>query len=199
MQQPNQKGMLLIFSDITELKRLQVKLEHMTYYDELAQIHNRRAFFQPCEEEFLTSKKNQIPYTAILMDIDYFKNVNDTYGHPVGDQLLVHIVKGVQSQLNDDILFARYGGEEFIFVLQGSTLFEGQVLANKLRKWIEMHPLKVENDAITITASFGVAEATNESGESIYQLLNRADKALYIAKRNGPNQVQVYTGVRETD
>ncbi len=92
-------GLLIIFTDITELKRLQVKLEHQAYYDELTQIYNRRAFFQQCKQDFAEAKKVATPFTVILMDVDYFKRVNDTYGHAVGDKLLVHVVEMCKSKL----------------------------------------------------------------------------------------------------
>lgn len=189
----NKKGLLIIFTDITEIKSLQIKLEHQAYYDELTQIFNRRAFFQKCEQGFATAKEELSPFTVILIDIDYFKTVNDTYGHYTGDLLLKHIVQVCQSQLNEEMLFARYGGEEFVIALKGRTAIEGETLANQLRLYLETQPLITKEDVITVTFSCGVAEATNEEGETLYQLLNRADKALYTAKREGRNQVQVYT------
>ncbi|MBT2657636.1 diguanylate cyclase [Bacillus sp. ISL-18] len=191
----NSKGQLIIFTDITELKRLQVKLEHLAYYDELTQIFNRRAFFQQCEQEFSAAKKDSLPFTMILCDIDYFKRVNDTYGHHVGDQLLVHVVKVCQTQLKEDILFARYGGEEFVLALKGWTVVEGEVLANKLRKQVEAQPLLTTEGVISVTLSSGVAEAMEDTEETLHQLLNKADKALYSAKREGRNQVQVYRAI----
>lgn len=195
MQHPNHSGHLIIFTDITEIKRLQVKLEHLAYYDELTQILNRRAFFQQCEQQFAEAKNRDLPFTIILMDIDYFKLVNDTFGHPVGDQLLIHVVNVIQSELKETMLFARYGGEEFTIALKGTTLSEGKALANQLCRGIEDRPLEADGKVIPITASFGVAEAMDGLGETIYQLLNKADKALYLAKRNGRNQVQVYSGI----
>ncbi len=189
-----EKGFLMIFTDITELKRLQVKLEQLAYYDDLTQIYNRRAFFQKSKQEFSQAKKQSLPFTIILIDIDYFKRVNDTYGHYVGDQLLKHVVKTCQTQLSEGELFARYGGEEFVLALNGYTALEGRELANKLRRHIETHPLRTGEDVIHVTLSSGVAEATSNEEETIYQLLNHADKALYTAKREGRNQVQVYNG-----
>ena len=188
----NDKGLLIIFTDITELKRLQVKLEQLAYYDELTHIYNRRAFFQKSEQEFAEAKKKSEPYTVILIDIDYFKRVNDTYGHHVGDQLLNHVVKACQTQLSEGDVFARYGGEEFVLALKRSTALEGEVLANKLRRYVESQPLLTDEDAIYVTLSSGVAEAIKEREETIYQLLNHADKALYTAKREGRNQVKIY-------
>jgi diguanylate cyclase (GGDEF)-like protein/PAS domain S-box-containing protein len=192
----NRKGLLIIFTDITELKRLQEKLEHQAYYDELTQIYNRRAFFQKSEQDFAEAKKKAVPYTIILMDIDYFKKVNDTYGHHVGDQMLVHVVKGCQTELKEGVLFARYGGEEFVLALKGCTLAEGETIANQLREYTEMHPLVTNEGIIAVTLSCGVAEATTEKDETLYQLLNKADKALYSAKREGRNQVYVYEGYK---
>lgn len=190
----NRKGLLLIFTDITEVKRLQVKLEHQAYYDELTQIYNRRAFFQKCVPDFEAAKKVSSPFTVILMDIDYFKKVNDTFGHHVGDQLLVHVVDVCRAQLKEGMLFARYGGEEFVLALKGCTVVEGATFANQLRKAIEEEPLITTEGVISVTFSSGLAEASNETTETLYQLLNKADKALYAAKREGRNQVQVYGG-----
>ncbi|MEK5040659.1 histidine kinase N-terminal 7TM domain-containing diguanylate cyclase [Sporosarcina sp. FSL K6-3457] len=189
----DRKGLLLIFTDITELKRLQVKLEQQAYYDELTQILNRRAFFQQTEQDFAAAKKTSSPLTVILIDIDFFKKVNDTYGHDVGDQMLRHVVKVCQTQLEEGILFARYGGEEFVLALNGSTALEGEALANQLRRHVEAQPLITAEGAISVTLSSGVAEATQETEETLHQLLNKADIALYAAKREGRNRVCVYT------
>ncbi|MCV9886532.1 histidine kinase N-terminal 7TM domain-containing diguanylate cyclase [Metabacillus halosaccharovorans] len=189
-----EKGLLIIFTDITELKRLQVKLEQLAYYDELTQIYNRRAFFQKSEQEFAEAKKRSIPFTMILIDIDYFKKVNDTYGHHIGDQLLKHVVKACQTQLNEGELFARYGGEEFVLALKGCTAIEGEEIANKLRRYVETQPLRSDKGDIYVTLSLGVAEASEERDETLYQLLNHADKALYRAKGEGRNQVNVFNG-----
>jgi diguanylate cyclase (GGDEF)-like protein len=184
--------LLLIFTDITELKTLQVKLEHQAYYDELTQIFNRRAFFQKCEQEFAIAIKAALPFTVILIDIDYFKKVNDTYGHHVGDQMLKHVVKVCQSQLKEDMLFARYGGEEFVIALKERTAIEGEALANQLRKSLETQPLINEGEVISVTLSCGAAEARQVTKQTLNQLLNKADKALYSSKREGRNQVRIY-------
>jgi diguanylate cyclase (GGDEF)-like protein/PAS domain S-box-containing protein len=193
----NSKGLLIIFTDITELKMLQMKLEHQAYYDELTKIFNRRAFFEKCEQEFAAAKKYASPFTIILMDIDYFKRVNDTYGHHVGDQLLKHVVKVCQMQLKDSMIFARYGGEEFVLALKGHTVLEGEEVANQLRRTIEANPLITDEEVISVTLSSGVAETSNDTDETLYLLLNKADNALYSAKREGRNRVKIYTGLKE--
>ena len=194
----NRKGLLIIFTDITELKRLQVKLEQQAYYDELTQIYNRRAFLQQCEQDFAVANGTSSVFTILLMDIDYFKRVNDTYGHHVGDQLLVHVVKVCQSQLKAEQFFARYGGEEFVIALMGYTLSEAEELGNQLRMNLELQPLITDEGIISVTLSIGVAEAKKEEvDETLYQLLNKADKALYSAKQHGRNRVCVYTRSKE--
>ncbi|MEW8985627.1 MAG: GGDEF domain-containing protein, partial [Bacillus sp. (in: firmicutes)] len=115
-----------------------------------------------------------------------------------GDQLLIHVAKACQSQLQEGDSFARYGGEEFVFSLKGQTAIEGAELANKIRSYIEAHPLKRNETEIPVTISMGVAEATSETETTLYQLLNQADKALYTAKENGRNRVEVYS-VNERD
>lgn len=166
-------------------------LEKQAYYDELTQIYNRRAFFQQCNQAYVEAKGMSSSFTVVLMDIDHFKHVNDTYGHAVGDQVLVHVVKACQDELKRGELFARYGGEEFVLALRGCTLVEGEALANKLCQSIELQPLKTTEGIITTTISCGVAEGTNGE-ETLYQLLNKADKALYSAKQAGRNRVHVY-------
>ncbi|MFJ7371306.1 diguanylate cyclase [Lysinibacillus sp. NPDC098008] len=185
------KGLLLIFTDITELKNLQKMLEQQAYYDELTQIYNRRAFFQQCNQAYQEAMETAAPFTVILIDIDYFKKVNDTYGHAVGDQVLVHVVKVCQRLITKAALFARYGGEEFVLALKGGTLAEGEALAQQLCHSVASQPLLVAEGVITTTISCGVAEATNRE-ETLYQLLNKADKALYSAKQAGRNQVCIY-------
>ncbi|WP_053479245.1 GGDEF domain-containing protein [Cytobacillus solani] len=93
------------------------------------------------------------------------------------------------------MLFARYGGEEFVLALKDGTEIEGEDLANQMRKSVEAQPLITDQGDISVTLSMGVAEATIDAEETLYQLLNKADQALYLVKRNGRNQVQVYTKI----
>lgn len=193
LQHANQiHGRLLIFTDITELKELQMQLEHQAYYDELTQVQNRRAFFKQAEDDFAEALNESKDYTVVLLDIDYFKKVNDTYGHHIGDCVLQHVAKVCQSQLNEGDVFARYGGEEFVLALKGCSAAEGRAAANRMRVQIEQHPLEVDGHILAVTASLGVAEAAKGPGETLTQLLNKADHALYQAKNSGRNQVGVY-------
>lgn len=138
-----------------------------------------------------------MPFTTILIDIDYFKKVNDTYGHDVGDQVLKHVAQVCQMQVGKDILFARYGGEEFILALKHNASV-GESLANQLRQQVESQPLTTSEGVVAVTLSSGVAEAVKQPGETLNHLLNKADKALYVAKREGRNQVCVYAGIENS-
>ena len=182
-------GMLLIFTDITALKQLQRKLEQLAYHDELTQIYNRRAFFEKCEADYEEARKAGVPFTVMLVDIDHFKMVNDTYGHQIGDEVLVQSVEICRDMLDESALFARYGGEEFVIALKGTDGAEGMLLAERLRSAVERHPVDAGEESVHVTFSMGVAEA---KGETLRQLLNRADQALYAAKEGGRNRVYLH-------
>jgi len=196
-QARNSKGLLLVFTDITEIKRLQKKLEQQAYYDELTKIYNRRAFLQQSEQDFEAAKETGMPFTVLLMDIDHFKQVNDTYGHHIGDQLLVHVVTACQTKLLEEHFFARYGGEEFVIALKGYNEAAGEILANQLRRAVEKTPLMTEAGNLSATLSIGVAEVKDSTEETLYQLLHKADTALYAAKEEGRNRVKVYGAIKE--
>ena len=186
-----QKGHLIILTDITEMKSLQQQLEHQAYHDDLTDVFNRRAFFLKCGAEFTAAKDMDAPFTVILIDIDHFKLVNDTYGHHTGDLLLKHVADVCKLDLGKGRLFARYGGEEFVVSLMGS-IEEGAEAAESLRREVEAKPLRTGSDTIAVTLSCGVACLADQPEETLYQLLNKADKALYAAKREGRNCVRIY-------
>lgn len=187
-------GTLVILVDITELKQLQLKLEYLAYYDDLTRIYNRRAFFKYCEEWFVKYKQQSKPFSIILFDIDYFKKVNDHYGHHVGDQLIQHVVQVCQRSMNEEVLFARYGGEEFVLALPMRTAEDAEILATLVRENLERSPLIIDDVTIYVTSSFGIAQASGQPEETLLHLLRKADEALYSVKRNGRNQVGIYRG-----
>ncbi|MBM7569140.1 GGDEF domain-containing protein [Paenibacillus sacheonensis] len=211
------KGYLVLFTDITELRRLHIELEHVTYdgeriaadmtklkirhtelehlafCDELTGIYNRRAFLQRGSQMLAEARQDFEAFTVVMMDVDYFKKVNDTYGHLTGDQLLVHVVQACRSQLQAGELFARYGGEEFVFARKSCGAVEGEAFAERMRM-AAAQPFAASVGHISITVSLGVAEAGNGVEETLSQLLSKADEALYIAKQQGRNRVCVHGG-----
>ena len=159
--------------------------ETMATTDSLTGLYNRYKF----SELYLSAYKAMIQrhnaMSVILLDIDLFKGVNDTYGHNVGDQVLIQISHTLIRTLRNIDIVCRWGGEEFIVLLPTANLANAAVLAEKLRKYIEALELDVVGH---ISASFGVSEVVE--GESMEDVVARADRALYLAKNSGRNCVK---------
>ncbi|MCW6037378.1 GGDEF domain-containing protein [Spirulina subsalsa FACHB-351] len=171
-----------------ELEEVNIKLNEISQKDELTGIFNRRAFTEKLEQE-----KNKNPPTLlaiILFDLDYFKQINDQFGHDVGDLVLIQVAKIVQQGVRSHDMVVRYGGEEFVVVLSNTDWTEALAIAEKLRIAIATFPFSQENMTLPeqVTASFGVAVASS-TNLSIDNLLKQADLALYRAKQQGRNQV----------
>nr|WP_154895954.1 histidine kinase N-terminal 7TM domain-containing protein [Paenibacillus xylanexedens] len=181
-------GSLIMLIDITEQRFLQEQLKQLAYFDGLTKIYNRTQFLHKGREILNEAQLNHQPATFILFDIDHFKRINDTYGHEVGDQALVHVVSVCNRYLNSEMVFARYGGEEFVIALPNAALQDGKQLAEQLRVALLNDPLHVEGSLVPITSSFGVAQYSSET-DSLESLLRDADSALYESKRNGRNAV----------
>ena len=138
----------------------------------------------------------------MMVDIDHFKVVNDRYGHPVGDQVLSSVVTLLRQRVRAQDLVGRYGGEEFMVVLPDTSLVGAEQLARELCKAVEVSRCRVDGvdgvkgDGIAVTVSIGVFGGWLDSGDSWDMLITAADRALYQAKENGRNRVEVATGLR---
>lgn len=157
--------------------------------DALTNLNNRRQFEIRLSQEIATTKRQNNPLCAMMIDIDFFKKVNDTYGHASGDEVLRTVANIIKEHLRESDIPSRYGGEEFAILLPFTNLDEAFVVGERLRKAVESKEIELENQNIHVTISMGIAEfSKNETGE---QLFERADKALYKAKENGRNQVVI--------
>lgn len=185
-------GSLLMLINVTELKRLQQELEHQAYYDGLTQILNRTQFIRLGREMLEQMRGQRMPFALMLFDIDYFKRVNDTYGHETGDKMIVHVVSICKERLPEDALFGRYGGEEFVLALPFVTAQGAEALAERLRAAMEYAPLLTPKGVLTVTASFGIVQVAGANDETLETLLSKADEALYTSKRDGRNRVSAY-------
>jgi diguanylate cyclase len=177
-------------SMIEENGRLMSRLRNLANVDPLTGIPNRRAFFEEAEQIFERREPAAPGRHAVLMiDVDYFKEVNDTYGHRVGDRVLSVVAAGVKSQLRSADLVGRYGGDELVIALTGCDGAAASAVAERIRAVVAATPVVVDDGVVNVTLSIGVAAA--EGGEGLLPVLARADLALYEAKRAGRACVRV--------
>lgn len=174
-----------------ELKAAKDRAEELASKDELTGLDNRRAFFDQGYRIFKQAVRYKHPVSVIMMDIDHFKNVNDSYGHSVGDKVLQAVAEHLQSMVREIDIVARIGGEEFAFILPETAIDEAVNLAERLRLKIAEARVLHEEKQIKITASFGVSSRPVEN-ETLETMLTRADDALFMAKKKGRNQVRTY-------
>jgi len=178
----------ITIQDVTEIAAYERKLIELNTEDGLTGIYNRRYLESKLEEEFLRHQRYSRPFSVIMMDIDFFKKINDTYGHQCGDTVLQTLVKKISSNIRKVDIFARYGGEEFCLLLPETTLEAANLVANNLRVIVENSDFRYNDRDIRFTISQGVS-ALSEGDESAQTLLRKADSALYEAKRTGRNKV----------
>jgi diguanylate cyclase (GGDEF)-like protein len=177
---------IIIFTDITNLTLEKKEFEQMAFTDELTGSYNRAYFNDIISKKVALYKKDKTSLSFIMIDIDKFKNYNDTYGHQVGDEILIELADLIQKNSRRTDTFARWGGEEFVSVLSGLTLHETITIAEHLRRKIESH---VFTENLKVTCSFGVSQFREDDTKE--SLMKRADEALYNAKANGRNRVEV--------
>lgn len=176
--------------DITERKRLERQLERLARTDALTGLSNRRDFYEFAEKEISRSRRSHSPLSILMLDIDFFKQVNDRYGHPVGDDVLKHLTHICKTILRGVDLLARMGGEEFAVLMPDTTLAHALEVAERLRQGIAAAPLVLSDGLeIAITASIGATQLL-DADLSVEPLLHRVDSALYQAKRDGRNCVR---------
>jgi len=177
---------LFIYRSFTASKKRNRELDYLAARDPLTDCYNRRILFEVLNRDF--SELDQLnEYCILMVDIDYFKSVNDSYGHSIGDSVLCGVAKVLQSCAREDDITARFGGEEFCIVLPGTSQLQAMQIAENMRN-------KVENtyfDGISVTCSFGVA-SIKFNAKTPFELIEQADLALYEAKSLGRNKVSVW-------
>jgi len=183
-------GWLFIVSDITKLINNQKLLEVHASVDSLTNIFNRRALFELFNQELENSKQTNRPICLIMFDIDFFKKVNDDYGHQVGDEVLKYVTTKCKDCIRETDIIARYGGEEFMIILPKTKIDVAIGLAEHIRTQLEMGYCDYNNSKIKVTASFGVTGLENHTdGLTVETLIKVVDKALYSVKNSGRNKV----------
>ena len=156
--------------------------------DELTGLNNLRAFREQADTMFTATRRHGLPLCALLVDIDHFKQINDTHGHAAGDRVLQAVAQGLKKALREADLCGRLGGEEFAVLLAGTDLHAALQVAEKLRLAVQALVVAINDAVLHVTISVGVAEADAACAD-ITTLLAQADAAMYHAKANGRNRV----------
>ena len=158
--------------------------------DNLTGTYNRRHFFELLEKEWLRVNRYKAPVSILMLDIDHFKTINDTYGHAVGDRVLYRLGRLCQTAIREIDFIGRIGGEEFAICLRETTIEGAIELGERLINEIAYTEITLlDQKSINITVSIGAAELTQHD-DSVSDIMKEADEALYLAKRNGRNQLQ---------
>jgi len=184
----NHIGFYIIYRDVSNIKETEDRLRKLATTDPLTGLFNRRHFRDLAEKEIHRAERYGRPLCLLMIDIDYFKTVNDTYGHDTGDQVLRHLAEIGLDTLRIPDVFGRIGGEEFAILLPDTDSKGGEKMAERLRKRIEDTPFLTQTGQIPFTISGGISAAPPHS-KTVDQLLKEADEAMYRAKRTGRNRI----------
>jgi diguanylate cyclase (GGDEF)-like protein len=181
-------GRMLTYSDVTDIVRHAEELERLATTDGMTGIFNRRHFLSLADREWNRARRYGRPLCFLMIDIDFFKSVNDRFGHDAGDQVIIHLAAVARECKRDTDVLARIGGEEFALLLPETDLARGKIVAERLRIEAEQSPLTWTSSQIPVSVSIGVAEAA-DGMVGVSDLMKAADVALYEAKRGGRNRV----------
>jgi len=176
---------------VVEIEKLESDLREQALHDPLTGLYNRRYLSDAIEREIAIAEREQKSLSVIVMDLDHFKDVNDTYGHQVGDQYLIAFAAQLRNRIRKSDVACRYGGEEFLLVLPGTSLEDAVKRAEEIRQAYANTTLPGRGISKNVTISMGIATYPLH-GEKSEQIIIKADKALYMSKENGRNRVTVW-------
>ena len=172
--------------------KLNHKIQQLAITDDLTGIYNRRQLLKLGQQEFKRARRYNKPLSLIMFDPDSFKTINDSYGHLIGDQVLIEITRRCTAQIRESDIIGRYGGDEFIVILPETNIEDAQLAARRLLNAVHDELVQTEKGSIKLSISLGVTELTDDkSDQELKDLVNRADVALYAAKRAGRNRITV--------
>lgn len=177
---------------VTRVSNFANQVQHDANHDHLSGLLNRRAFYFLAEQAKAISLRNKRPYSALMIDVDHFKQINDTYGHEAGDLAIKHVSEILTQQSRESDIIARFGGEEFLILLLETDNRAAIIAGEKIRQALASSPLQFEQNSIPMTVSCGVA-ATSSETTALDELIAKADKALYQAKQTGRNKTCLYS------
>jgi len=171
-----------------DLSIKQNELRYLANTDALTQVTNRRVLFEQGEKEVMLAYKYAHEFTLLQLDIDHFKTINDSFGHPVGDQVLIQLTQIIRQHIRKEDTFSRHGGEEFAIIIRKTTCESGMEFAEKIRRVIENEVFKVGDLEVKVTLSIGVVQYNSEYS-TFDEMMRVSDQALYQAKNKGRNCV----------
>ncbi len=178
---------------LTQWRKREKMIEHVSIIDPLTGIFNRRKISENIE----MLKQQRSSFAIVLLDLDYFKDINDKYGHDIGDIVLQQVAGILTENIHEEDIVGRFGGEEFIILTRGGQLVKAIDIAERCRKAIEKQVILLDTHRkISITASFGVAASINPFVITKEEIIRQADQALYLAKKNGRNQVRHFLEIK---
>ena len=211
-QHKSHHGAIILHQNITERKQAEDELHHakemltatnvelktalarqkkLAHTDALTGINNRRRLYELAEHEVEITMRYQQPLSVMMFDIDHFKQVNDTFGHAVGDQMLQLVTRTACRELRSTDVIGRYGGEEFVIILPMTNAQQAYPLAERIRERVSALRVPTEKGAATVTLSVGIVETHGARSESAEALIRRADQAMYAAKQSGRNRTEI--------
>lgn len=178
---------------LNENRRLMKELHAAARSDALTGVYNRHAMIEEFEKQWNASVTGGRPLSCAILDVDFFKKVNDQYGHLAGDEVLRSVAQMICAETRPGDFIARYGGEEFCVILVGATETQAVGWAERMRAKLASTPIKLSDGTLIVTASFGVAQRTDDT-PSIEALIDMADRSLMLAKTSGRDRVQAHSG-----
>lgn len=179
---------------VDELRLHTKRLEALSITDYLTGLYNHRYAHERLEAELNRARRQGVPLSVVMLDLDRFKGINDTYGHLAGDQVLREVGRILRDACRNYDVGARYGGEEFLIILPGTKLDDAVMIARRIRERIEACDFQAGGKTLRVTASFGVAELARDDTRAKDELVSHADRALYRAKSAGRNRVVAWDG-----
>ena len=184
------KTQLQLSTLIKELEASKRELKYLSEIDPMTKLYNRRYFNHVAKNMMQLAKRDESTLSVVMLDIDKFKEVNDTYGHDVGDEIIIALSDILLEMTRESDLVCRYGGEEFLLLLPETSLEGALVIAEKIRKKVALFVLSLENGhKVSVTLSSGVSEVDSIQDQTIEASIKKADIALYTAKSKGRDQV----------
>ncbi len=176
-----------------EIEVLYQEVERLSRIDPLTDLSNRRSFSTDALRFFQLAIRHQNKLSCAMLDIDFFKKVNDTYGHDFGDKVLIAVAKTCKKQIRNTDLLARFGGEEFCFLFPETDLNGAAVIAERIRHAISKLEFDSKKKRFSVTVSIGLSELM-DSSDNVESMLKRSDDSLYKAKESGRNRVVLWEG-----